>query len=160
MSMYTGQWGINQSGTIIDPNASIVSIEKPDGAIPNGQDDLFVIIGGPIMVIDFVGIVTTVIGGAANCHIDETVGVPAADIPLSTNVALGLTLGTSITFSGAFPSVLLPIAAGAIGAIPQQGWVCPIGTIKSHTSALQTGNIKWYMKYMPLSPNSIVMVAS
>ena len=158
MSMYTGQWGINQSGAVLDPTG-IISIEKADGAVLNGQDDLFVIIGGPIMVVDLVGIVSAVIGGAANCHIDEAVGVPIADVPMSTNVALALTLGTSITFSAAFPSVLLPTAAGAVGAIPQTGWVCPAGTLKAHCSAAQTGNIRWCMKYLPLSPLSTVMVA-
>lgn len=137
-------------------------IEKSDGACLNGQDNLFVITGGPILVTEFVGIVTTVIGdNVATCHIDLTVTEPAADVALSTDVAITSdAAGTSYIFSIADPAVLTPVAAGVDQVIPRIAWLCPIGTIKAHCSAANTGNIKWYMVFKPLSPNSLVVVAA
>ena len=135
--------------------------EKSDGAVLNGQDDLFTITGGPIMVTEFVGIVTTVIGGAANCHIDLPVTTPEGDTALSTNVAIDNdAAGTSYTFTVATPGVLTPTTAGVLDQVPQIRWLCPIGTIKSHTSAARTGNIKWYIGYYMLSPYSKVEAAA
>jgi len=136
--------------------------EKTDGACLNGQDDLFDITGGPILVTEFVGIVTDTIGAnVANCHIDITTVAPAADVALSTNVAIeDDTIGTSYTFTAADPAVLTPLAAGADEAIPRIAWLCPIGTIKAHCSAANTGNIRWYIVFKPLSPNSFVSVAA
>lgn len=137
------------------------TVEKTDGAILNGQDSLFTISGGPIMVTEFVGIVTTILGGASNCHIDLAVTEPAADVALSTTVAIDSdAAGTSYTFSTAAPAVLTPTEAGALEAIPRIAWLCPIGTIKSHTTAVRTGNIKWYISYVPLSQFSKVEAAA
>ncbi len=138
------------------------SIEKSDGGCLSGQDSLFTITGGPIIVTEFVGIVTDTIGAnAANCHIDLAVTAPAADTALSTNVAItDDAIGTSYTFSVASPGVLTPTTAGVLMVIPRLIWLCPIGTIKSHCSAANTGNIKWYMVYKPLSPNSVVVAAA
>lgn len=141
--------------------ASEHAVEKSDGAVLNGSDDLFVISGGPILVTEFVGIVTTVIGGAANCHIDLVVTEPAGTVALSTDVAIDAdAAGTSYTFTVATPGVLTPTTAGALDQVPAIRWLCPIGTLKAHCSAARTGVIRWYMAYKPLSPAAVVTVAA
>ena len=133
------------------------SVEKTDGAVLNGADDLFTIAGAPVLVTEFVGIVTTDIGGVANCQIKLVVTEPAGTVTLSTDVAITSdAAGTSYTFSVADPAVLTPTTAGGLLVIPRIAWLCPIGTINATCSAVRTGNIKWYMMYKPLSPNSIV----
>lgn len=136
-------------------------VEKSDGAVLNGADPLFTITGGPIMVIALVGIVTTVIGGAANCQIVEAVTDPAGNVNLSTNVAIDAdAVGTSYTFTAVATPVLTPTTAGALPNVPATQWLCPIGTINATCSAAQTGVIKWYIVYRPLSPNSTVVAAA
>ena len=144
-------------------NAMERCVEKSDGAVLNGQDDLFTITGGPVYGM-LTGVVTTIIGGAANCHIDITTTEPASDTALSTDVAIDNdAAGTSYRFVGA-SGVLTPVTAGAVIVDPVTVADCwfllPIGTIKAHTSAAQTGNIKWYLRYKPLSPNSVVVAAA
>lgn len=144
-------------------NAMERCVEKSDGAVLNGQDDLFTITGGPVYGM-LTGIVTTIIGGEANCHIDITTTEPASDTALSTDVAIDNdAAGTSYRFVGA-SGVLTPVTAGAVIVDPVTVADCwfllPIGTIKAHTSAAQTGNIKWYLRYKPLSPNSVVVAAA
>ena len=137
------------------------TIEKSNGAVLAGQDDLFTITGGPILVIDFAGIVTTVLGGAATCHIDIAVTEPSADVALSTTVAIDSdAAGTSYTFTTDALPVLTPTTAGVLMNVPRIAWLLPIGTVKSHTSAARTGNIKWYMSYFMLSQYSKVEAAA
>lgn len=137
------------------------AVEKSDGAVLAGSDDLFTIAGGPILVTELVGIVTTEIGGAANCHIDMVVTEPAGTVALSTDVAIDAdAAGTSYTFTVATPGVLTPTTAGALDQVPRIAWLCPVGTIKAHCSAAQTGNIKWYLVYKPLSASSAVSAAA
>jgi hypothetical protein len=137
------------------------SIAKTDGAVLNGADALFTITGGPIMIREFVGIVTTLIGGAANMTIQETTTEPAGTTVFSTTVAIDAdAAGTSYTFTAASPSVLTPTTAGVIPNVPRLGWLAPIGEIQALGSAAQDGVIAWYMSYVPLSPLSVVVAAA
>jgi hypothetical protein len=141
--------------------ASEIHLAKTDGAVLNGDDDLFTITGGPILIREFVGIVTELIGGAANMTINITTTTPAGQTALSSTVAIDNdAAGTSYTFTAASPSVLTPTTAGAIPNVPRLGWVCPIGTIQATGSAAQDGVIAWYMSYVPLSAGSAVAVAT
>lgn len=148
--------------TVVYEKGFYQTCEKSDGTCPAGQDSLFTITGGPILVTEFVGIVTTVIGDTvATCHIDLAVTTPSADVALSTTVAITSdAAGTSYTFTTADPAVLTPTTAGALEAIPRIAWLCPIGTIKAHCSAANTGNIKWYIGYYMLSQHSKVVAAA
>ena len=139
-------------------------IEKSDGSVLNGDDPLFVITGGPILVTSIIGIVTTVLVGAANGTLQATTTTPAATVALSTTVAIDNdAAGTSYRFAGA-TGVLTPDANGAKIIDPVTVEDCkflvPIGNINFKGSAAATGVIKWYMTYKPLSPNSVVAVAA
>ena len=138
-------------------------IEKSDGAVLNGADPLFTITGGPILVKAIVGIVTTILGGAANGTLQATTTEPVATTALSTTVAIDNdAAGTSYRFIGA-AGVLTHVTNGAVIIDPVTvgdcGFLVPIGNINFLGSAARTGNIKWYMIYVPLSPNSVVTAA-
>lgn len=138
-------------------------VEKSDGAVLAATDDLFTVTGGPVLA-QVVGIVTTVIGGAANGTLQHTTVSPAATESLSTTVAIDTdAVGTSYRFVGA-TGVLTPVTAGAVIIDPVTVGDCwfllPIGTLKFLGSAARTGNIKWYIRYRPLSPSSLVVAAA
>ena len=141
--------------------AAIISLEKSDGACLAGQDNLFTITGGPIVVTEFYGICTAAPGGASQMHLDEAVVSPAADVPLSTDVAIdAIVEGGLITFSVAAPGVLTITAVGALEAVPAIRWALPQGTIKAHGGTARAACvIKWYMRYQPMSPLAVVTVA-
>lgn len=139
-------------------------IEKSDGAVLAGADPLFTITGGPILVTRIIGIVTTVLGGVANGTLQATTTEPAATVALSTTVAIDNdAAGTSYRFAGA-TGVLTPDTNGAKIIDPVTVEDCqflvPIGNINFLGSAARTGNIKWYMAYIPLSPLSVVTAAA
>lgn len=147
--------------TVVYAKGSYQTLEKSDGGVLNGADNLFTITGGPILVTEFVGIVTTVLGGAANCQIKLVVTEPAGTVNLSTNVAIDSdAAGTSYTFTIDATPVLTPTTAGGLTVIPRIAWLCPIGTINATCSAARTGNIKWYIGYYMLSQFSKVVAAA
>ena len=148
--------------TVVYSKGFYQTCEKSDGTCSNGADNLFTITGGPILVTEFVGIVTTVIGNTvATLQIKEVVTEPAGTINLSTAVAITSdAAGTSYTFTVATPGVLTPTTAGGLDQVPAIRWLCPIGTINATGSAVNTGNIKWYIGYYMLSPYSKVEAAA
>lgn len=148
-------------------NSTIRTIEKTDGTVTGTADALFTITGGPIRAKSIIGIVTTVIGAvAANGTLQATVTEPAGTVALSTTVAItDDAAGTMYHFVGA-TGVLTPVTVGAAildlgsATVAQAEWIIPIGNINFLTSASNTGVIKWYMTYEPLSPSAVVVAAA
>ena len=91
-------------------------IEKADGGVPSGDDDLFTISGGTIKVLDFYGLVSVEIGvNATNCLIQHSCTFPIADIALSTAVAItDDAVGTTYYIDNTALGVFTPIVAGSV----------------------------------------------
>ena len=146
-------------------NASVVplAVEKSDGAVLSGADNLFTITGGPVLA-QIYGLVTTIIGGAATAKLGITTTVPAATVDLNAAaVAIDDDAAGTMYYNVGATSVFTPITAGVKILDPvtvEPTWFfLPIGTVKATCSAARTGNIKWYMRYVPLSPDSLVVAA-
>jgi len=139
-------------------------VAKVDGAVLTGNDDLFVITGGPVRA-RIVGVVTTIIGGASNMDLQIVTTTPAATVNLNAApVAINDdAAGTSYYNVGA-TSVFTPVTAGAVILDPvtvdETYFILPIGTVHARGSAAQTGVIAWYMTFEPLSPLSVVTAAA
>lgn len=142
------------------------TISKLDGAVLSGKDPLFTITGGPILVRNLIGVVTTLLVGAANGTLQADVTTPAGTVGLSTTVAIDDdAVGTTYDFVGP-TGILTPTTAGArirdygsTTLTPSQ-WIVPIGNINFLGSAARVGVIAWYMEYIPLSSNVIVLAAA
>jgi len=145
-------------------DAMPICIAKTDGAVLNGNDNLFTITGGPVRA-KITGIVTTIVGGAANGDLQIVTTTPAATVDLNAGpVAIDNdAAGTSYRNVGA-TSVFTPVTAGVVLIDPvtveDTEFLLPIGTVHFRGSAAQTGVIAWYMTYVPLSPNSTVAAAA
>ncbi len=137
-------------------------VEKSDGGVLVGDDPLFTITGGPILLKSIIGIVTDTIGAnATNFNLEVDVAAPVNTYALSTAVAIADdAIGTSYTITAATPGVFTPTTIGAIDQLPINDILIPIGTIMGKSTAANTGNIKWYLIYKPLSPNSVVVAAA
>lgn len=140
-------------------------VAKTDGAVLNGTDDLFTITGGPVRC-KIVGLVTTIIGGAANLRLQHTTTAPAATVELSAgavavdNDAVG-TLYQNVGATSVFtPSGGLGFALVDPVTVEEVEFLLAPGTVKCLGSAAQSGVIAWYMTYWPLSPASTVVAAA
>lgn len=139
------------------------TVEKTDGSCPNGDDDLFVVSGGPILVTHFSGLVTTIIGAnVSTCTIQHAATTPSADIALSTAVAVETdAVGTSYYITDAALGVFTPVTAGSlIQATTMLPWLLQIGKLQATFSAANTGAIRWFATYKPLSPLSKMIPAA
>ena len=139
------------------------TLEKTDGTVPNGDDDLFTVSGAPILVTNFYGLVTTVIGAnVATCTIQHACTDPAADIALSTAVAItDDAVGTTYYISSAGLGVFTPVTAGSIIQATQMlPWILTPGTLQATFSAANTGAIRWFIVYKMLSQYSKVIAAA
>lgn len=139
------------------------TLEKTDGTVPNGDDNLFTISGAPILVTHFYGLVSTVIGAnVATCTIQHACTDPAADIALSTAVAITSdAVGTSYYISSAALGVFTPITAGSvIQATQMLPWLLTPGNLQATFSAANTGAIRWFIVYKMLSQFSKVIAAA
>ena len=137
-------------------------IEKTDGSCPNGDDNLFTISGGPIKVTGFFGLVATIIGNnVSTCTIQHAVTDPAADVALSTAVAIETdAVGTLYYITSAALGVFTPVTAGSIIQATQMlPWLLTPGYLQATFSAANTGKIRWFLVYQPLSALSIVVAA-
>ena len=139
------------------------TLEKTDGTVPNGDDNLFTISGGPILVTHFYGLVTTVIGAnVSTCTIQHACTDPAADIALSTAVAItDDAVGTTYYIDNTALGVFTPVTAGSV-IIPalMLPWLLTPGNLQATFSAANTGAIRWFIVYKMLSQFSKVIAAA
>ena len=139
-------------------------VVKTDGAVLSGDDPLFTITGGPVRA-KIVGIVTTLIGGAANLRLQMDVTTPAGTVELNAGaVAVDAGAAGTLYYNVGATSVFTPVTAGAVILDPvtveEAEFILPPGTVMCLGSAAQDGVIAWYMSYIPLSPSSVVTAAA
>ena len=140
-------------------------VEKSDGAILSGSDDLFTISGGPVLCSIW-GMVTTLVVGASNLRLTHTTTAPAATVNLNAGAVAvdDDAVGTIYCNVGA-TSVFTPSSGLGFKLIDPVTvedvlfFLAP-GTVKCLGSAARTGVIAWYMSFRPLSPSSRVVAAA
>ena len=119
------------------------------------DDDLWDVDGGPIRIVDFFGVVTTLIGATATTmEITLNADTPWTDYDFSTAVAITSdSVGFRYVFTAANESVLTPLEGADGGATSLfKSWICGEGMIEQNASTTDNdGAITWYMIYQPLA---------
>lgn len=143
------------------------SISKAISTIANGNNDLFVVAGGPIKIIEIVGYVVTQIGAESvliNYNIDPT--APATDTAFGTDgTALETNadaVGTVYTWDGVVANDLTATTNGvALGTPTYSGLIVPVGSIELAAvhDGTADGAITVYMRYIPLASGVTVTAA-
>ena len=128
-------------------------------------DPLFGIAGGPIKIIDFLGIVPAgATMGNATVLIQSVDSAGPTTFPFTTAVSVNAdAVGTTYTFTVAVPSVLTPLAGAQNLADQASGslnWYAPVGTVDQLGGGAVTGVIDWYMTFIPLAPGVVITDAS
>lgn len=133
-------------------------VNRPALALPSAtQAPLFRIRGGPILVLQLVGIFRS--AGSAT----------ASNLNLVANPDSGLTdvnLATAASYADkAIGTLVGPAANGAAGGALQFGtaiggmtgpFVADVGTIDALTTGANTPNVEWFLAYQPLVPGAVV----
>jgi len=123
---------------------------KLDGAADD--DDLFAVAGGPIQITKLYGVCTVAIGAA--CTITIICDNALADVEYTDAVDINtLDPGGIISLTAANPSAIAVLNLGAnLGmSLLMDPWYCPVGVIEMvDDGGGTTGNIEWYMTFIPL----------
>ena len=148
------------AGSVLEPGKTYV--REVIAGVAASTDDLFLVAGGPIEIISFFGLITTVIGGAPgdiNIEIDATTATQDADFSTAVTLTDAL-LGDTITFATVTAGESVLVANANVNAsLSPLSWFCPIGTIESATTSTGTGAITWYMTFRPLTAGVTVTPA-
>jgi len=134
-------------------NNQTVSLLKATVGLPaTGNTTIFTITGGPIIVEEIYGVVTTVIQTQA-CNLKltsvDTATSTATDLCANLNIS-GDAAGSFYNVTGTLANALVNTAGGT--AIGQAGTVLvPAGIIRITTSATNTGSVAWGIRYRPLA---------
>ena len=146
------------------------SVTKRLTTILSGNNNLFNIIGGPIKIIEIIGIVAVQIEGKS-CLINYNMDPisPAGDTVFGTDgTALeinGDLIGTLYTWDGIVDNDLVATTNGvALGTpAPTDGstdksgqLICPAGSLElaAVVATSATGAIDFYLRYVPLVPGA------
>lgn len=120
---------------------------------------LFTVTGGPVLVRDIFGIITTVVQTQANNTKLTAVATGLTGVDLCAVLSItAAAVGTHLSITGTL--------ANAMIASPNQTRIAqatPIvvgpGTILLDCAATNTGAAQWFLRYQPLSPGALVMAA-
>ncbi len=133
--------------------------------LTTGQVTMFTIAGGPIKVLEIVGIVTTIVQAqATSTKLQITTTSPAATVDISASAIdlTGAAAGASIRHINT-TAILTVVTAGFVMegnafATNDTQFLMPAGTILiNNASASNTGAITWYLRYVPLAPTVTVV---
>lgn len=161
---------VDKSGMLIpvvDDGELERCVTKSLTSIVNGNNNLFVVAGGPIQIIEIIGIVTTTAIEAKSCLINYNMDptTPAGDTVFGTDgTALeinGDAVGALYTWDGVIANDLTATDNGVALGVAAPTLIVPAGSLELAvvvaTSA--TGQIDFYLRYKPLVPGAIVTAA-
>lgn len=125
---------------------------------------LYTVSGGAVLVTGFVGIVTTVIassdpvlslGTAPTVGTAQTSGIATTTVLTSAEAGTLLTVASSAGLPAALAVMATAAKAGSTVFLANP-FVVSAGTITWTTGASKTGQIKWYLTYIPLDDGASV----
>lgn len=145
---------VNRDGSILERLEDIEDIteratSKALASVATG--DLFAVAGGPIRVVEIIGVVTGAIQNQTTnikLLIDPT--EPAADTDICAILDIDNdAAGTVYTITGTFANNMVATTNGVVAGLATE-FIVPAGMIELNSSASSTGTITWYIRYIPL----------
>lgn len=134
---------------------------KSAAVVPNGSETtLFTVTGGAVLVTSLIGKVTTGFTSTATTLTmgpKPTTGTANASGIHDETVLTSAALGSWVVPALADGIATAGIVADGIAWLQNgSGFVCDAGTIEYEASAANTGQIEWYLTYVPLDTGASV----
>ena len=159
---------INRTGSLFGRLADLIDqqdkcVATTAATMLQATDDLFIIAGGPICLIELVGVFQTVNTGAASTfqiQANATVG-GATVMSTASSSTVGAAAGTYLVLPAAVGGAVTPVTAGAhLNLLPAVGWTIPVGKLQAIVGGAGTvGTVQWFCRYRPLAPGVTVTAA-
>lgn len=134
-------------------------VDKAAATLPQtGNQTLFTITGGRVLVTLLYGEVTTVIQNQANNTKVTSVPSTGTALDLAANLDIANDeAGTLYIVEGDGTALVGTVAGGAISAVGLNPMIIPAGIIRLTTAASNTGATKWQLWYFPLDNGATVV---
>lgn len=127
--------------------------------------NIFTITGGPILLTGLFGIVTSALGATATTLSVGSTGGTSSGVSLATAVAVTSSpVGTVLAVPSPAGGALVVSATGGVGLStgkPQDAGglaVVTAGSLTVTTNANDTGQVQWYLMYIPFPGTAVVAV--
>lgn len=157
--------GLNLIGATVDFTAADsamlglgMRVDRPTGALPATTSAAIFTVTGYVMILQFMGLVTTVIQTQA-CNYS----LESNPTETGSNVALCGVLNISALAVGTLLGITGTLATAMTSGLAIIGQVTPVivqpGTVEHKTSATNTGAVAWSCWYVPLSTGATVVAA-
>lgn len=134
-------------------------VDRAAAVLPaTGNQTLYTVSGGKIIMLGLVGEVTTVASATATLITFGAVPTTGPVQALNLNTGSAITsaaVGTLVTLTGAFTDAAIIGGAGQI--LDSQGVVIAPGGIRITTDATNTGQLKYSLWYIPLDDGASVV---
>jgi hypothetical protein len=137
-------------------------VTKGPAVVPNAAPgNLFTVSGGAVLITSLIGKVTTVFTASAttlNMGAAPTTGTANASAIHAITVLTSAAVGAWVTPVLASGIATVGIVANAISWTENDGgqFVVDAGSITYQASAANTGQIKWFLTYLPLDDGASV----
>ena len=128
-------------------------------ALPATTTGAIFTVTGVVEVIAIIGVVTTVVQTQA-CNLKLSTVSNSATTDICTDLNITAAAAQSrMSITGTFANALLNTAKGVPVARQATALIVQQGTIIATTSATNTGNIRWSVRYRPLQEGSRIVAA-
>lgn len=134
-------------------------VDKASATLPaTGNQTLFTVATGRVMVTLLFGEVTTVIQNQANNTKITSVPTTGTALDLAANLDIANDeAGTLYLVEGDGTALVGTVAGGAISAVGLNPMIIPPGVIRLTTAATNTGATKWQCWYFPLDAGATIV---
>lgn len=135
-------------------------VDRATAALPaSTTGSIFTVTGGVVAITQIIGEVTTQIQNqACNLHM-TSVPTTGSAVDIGANVSVqALEVGAFIGLTGLGSDALLAPNAGALSGMLRMLYV-PEGAIQIHTSATNSGSVKWSIFYIPIDEGAYITAA-
>lgn len=128
-------------------------------ALPATTTGAIFTITGVVEIISIIGVVTTVIQAqSCNCKISTVSNSATTDICADLDIN-GKLAQSRMSITGTFANAMINTAKGVPVARQATSIIAQEWTVILTTSATNTGNIRWLVRYKPLQPGSRIVAA-
>jgi len=135
--------------------------ERATAVLPGVTYSLFTITGGRILVTQLLGEFTIVIAGALSISLQAD---PAAAASTTRAMCAGLLVnaydvGDLVGITGINTDAMIPPAASGVIEGQTMGVIVQPGTIDLLNDIVDTGSIRWTLKWIPIDEGAAVVAA-
>jgi len=120
---------------------------------------IFNIVGGRVLMTYIAGEIIILLGAVGNFSFEENPTAGTTEV-IATALAVGTyAAGDMIGITGLDNAAAIPAATGGIPGMSCQGRVLRVGTLDWRQSASSTGEVQWFLTYIPIDDGAYMTVA-